>query len=120
MGTDIHVHSEIKIDGRWEHYLSHDEGRWYELFSLMGLSYRSYAPTIVPIKPLPDDLNPLTRLLVMDSDMHNPSWLNIKDIGKLKRYFKKNDITPPLFIQSIEMDPIFSEYEFRFIYCFDS
>jgi len=44
MGTDIHVHTEVKFGGRWHHYGAPKVSRNYRLFTKMrGNSTTSFA-----------------------------------------------------------------------------
>ena len=77
MGTDIHCHIEIKIEGRWEHYSNPIILRNYEMFGwLAGVR----GPELQKITPLalPEDINTVTRyhLEMYRESRHNSGCLN--------------------------------------------
>lgn len=78
MGWDINFHTEIKVNGRWEHYSKLDIRRCYPLFSyLAGVGG---IPNIKPItepRGLPDDCSVVTRIEYerMEESAHSVSFL---------------------------------------------
>ena len=93
MGCDIHVHSEVKINGVWHHVGAPCIGRDYSLFSKMA-GVRSYDPKEEPIvepRGIPNDATFLTLFDYerMKGDAHTPSWLNGEEIGRLDEWFRK-------------------------------
>lgn len=77
MGCDIHLHTEIKVNGKWEHYGNPSVDRNYRLFALMAGVRNDLG--VVPIcepKGLPNDLAAVTAMDYdrMSSDAHTPSW----------------------------------------------
>jgi len=88
MGCDIHLHTEIKVNGEWHHYSNPDMGRWYELFGIMAGVRRQDEEPIVPPRGLPDDMTLITR---MDADEwkydgHSYSWFGPEEIKTLSKW----------------------------------
>ncbi len=93
MGCDIHVHTEVKINGEWYHLGHPRVGRDYELFSKMA-GVRNYDPIIEPLaepRGVPADATFLTKFDYehMGSDAHTPSWLSCEEIEKLEEWYVK-------------------------------
>lgn len=92
MGCDIHLHVEVKVNNKWEHYSHPQIRRDYRLFGIMaGVRDSSVIPISEP-KGLPEDLSLITRI---DRDydgeyMHSESWLDKKEIKKLFLYMQTN------------------------------
>ena len=95
MGTDIHLHVELKINGRWEHYCSPNISRDYNLFAKMA-NVRNEDREINPIsipKGLPNDLSVITSydfLTNWEKDAHSISWFSFKEICELEKYLNDN------------------------------
>lgn len=91
MGCDIHAHTEIKVNGRWEHYRAPCISRDYALFSMMA-GVRTWAGAPDPIaepRGLPEDASVTTKL---DSesygkDGHTHSWLSLTEMEAVERFF---------------------------------
>jgi diadenosine tetraphosphatase ApaH/serine/threonine PP2A family protein phosphatase len=87
MGCDIHVHTEIKINGVWHHANQLRFERNYNLFARMA-GVRNYNDKIKPIaqlRGLPDDATVFTRF---DADRwgidgHSHSWLGAAEVAGL-------------------------------------
>ncbi len=86
MGCDIHLHAEIKVNGKWEHY-NHHTGipRNYDMFAKMA-DVRNY-DDIQPIaadRGLPDDVSVVTNLDAESwhGDMHSASWFTADEIDE--------------------------------------
>ena len=93
MGCDIHLHIEVKINGKWEHYAAPSVDRWYELFGkLAGVRDKTARPIVEP-KGFPSDASVTTAFdyARWQTDAHTPSWLNEKEITKLRVWFMKQD-----------------------------
>lgn len=87
MGCDIHVHTEIKVNGKWEHYGHPNTPRSYSLFALMaGVRNHDAIEPISPPKGMPEDASEITRLSYESygSDGHSHSWLDSKEITVLE------------------------------------
>lgn len=84
MGCDIHLHTEVKLNGRWEHYSTPLIKRDYELFAKMA-GVRGEETPISKAKGLPDDMNYLTNFdaIRCDGYAHSHSWLNAEEIAAL-------------------------------------
>ena len=89
MGCDIHLHTEVKIDGNWHHYGKPSIERDYNLFALMAgvRDYNNITPISAP-KGIPDDATFLTKydLERYGRDAHTPSWFNSKEIARLYKW----------------------------------
>lgn len=85
MGCDIHLHIEVMVGGKWEHYAAPNVGRWYKLFGIMA-GVRGDGPAIVAPKGFPNDASELTKILRKDygSDGHTDSWLDHNEIMALE------------------------------------
>lgn len=84
MGCDIHLHVEIKIDGKWEHWSAPYVNRAYSLFGLMAGVRGDAAPLYEP-RGFPEDASAITR---MDydadgPDAHTPSWLTWAEMRRV-------------------------------------
>lgn len=88
MGCDIHLHIEVKIDKKWEHYSAPRVDRWYKLFEKMAGVRGDVANAIVAPKGLPDDVSTITALDYEHwaEDAHTPSWFNLSEIKKLTEW----------------------------------
>lgn len=93
MGCDIHVHTEVKINGVWHHYGCPYVQRIYNLFARMA-NVRNYEDGPSRIKPLseprglPEDATVLTK---WDSehwgaDGHSHSWLGAEEIAQVAAF----------------------------------
>lgn len=93
MGTDICVHKELKVFGRWEYDGEIEVCRNYDLFKKMANIFRGDS-SIVPIsepRGYPDDMNNLTKYYCgdpCDYDYHNVSYLNLEEIKELMKWMK--------------------------------
>lgn len=93
MGCDIHMHTEIKVDGKWEHYGAPKVDRCYALFALIA-DVRNSDGKIKPIskpKGLPADANWLTRKSSDEFgvDGHSHSYLTSAEIARLEDAWNK-------------------------------
>lgn len=99
MGCDIHLHSEVKRNGKWRHHSEAKIERNYALFAKMA-NVRNWAganPQIVPIsqpKGLPEDVTELTKLHSEKCgiDGHSHSWLNAREISELHKWLRDESI----------------------------
>ncbi len=92
MGCDIHLHQEVKINGKWQHYGTPDIGRNYRLFALLA-DVRNDSG-IVPIstpRGLPEDITELTKFIRDDygTDGHSDSYIDAEEIASLKDDYEK-------------------------------
>jgi len=89
MGCDIHVHIELRYEGKWEHYSAVRVDRWYELFDRMA-GVRGNGPAIVEPKGIPVDMSVITALDWERgrSDWHTASWFNEDEIDELSLWLR--------------------------------
>lgn len=89
MGCDIHVHTEVKINGKWEHVGNPNVSRNYQLFAKMA-GVRGDEPAIVEPRGFPPDASFLTRFDYEHdgSDAHTPSWLTGEEIDLLDEWYR--------------------------------
>lgn len=89
MGTDIRLHVEVKIAGRWEHYQQPVVARRYDLFAMMcGVRADDRSPPPIQPEPkgLPLDVSPLTRFdWECDGGGDSGSYLDAAEISILSR-----------------------------------
>ena len=95
MGCDIHLHTEVKINGEWQHYSVCHVTRNYALFALMA-DVRNDG-SIEPVslqKGLPMNMTPLTKFDYQDwkLDAHSSSWLTASEIKELHEKCKELNI----------------------------
>ena len=96
MGCDIHLHTEIKINGEWHHYGHPSVSRNYALFARMANVRNSrngdYITPISEPKGMPDDVALITRLDAeyWKPDGHSYSWLNAREIAELAAWAKSH------------------------------
>lgn len=95
MGCDIHLHIEVKIAGRWEHYGAPNIDRWYGLFEKMAGVCGDDENAISAPKGMPDDLNAVTLADCnrLGSDGHSHSWLDADEIVLLDTWLREKE--PP-------------------------
>ena len=89
MGCDIHVHTEVKINGVWHHYSIPRVRRNYMLFGKMaGVRNRTVDPISLP-KGLPEDATFLTEFDSnrYGSDGHSHSWLSSEEVNQLSEWW---------------------------------
>lgn len=92
MGCDIHLHMEVKINGKWHHYGAPSVDRMYALFAKMA-GVRNRDSEIKPIaKPrgVPADATELTQFdcARWSSDGHSHSWLDAPEIAQVIEWIK--------------------------------
>lgn len=95
MGCDIHLHGELKISGKWEHYSHWNVGRNYGLFAkIAGVrNYQNTEPIAQP-RGLPGDMSVVTQLDAKqwDRDSHSHGYLNAEEIAVLEMWAIENCI----------------------------
>jgi len=98
MGCDIHLHTEIKVDGVWYHYNTANMRRDYELFGfLAGVRYGPENDTsLAADRGLPADVSFVTKLISDDwgCDAHSHSFLDAAEIVILEQWIKENRTSP--------------------------
>lgn len=91
MGCDIHLHTEVKINGTWHHYGIPNVDRNYTLFAKMaGVRNNGEVEPIAEPRGLPPDVTGLTQF---DSDHwngdgHSHSYLLANEIVQLKEWIE--------------------------------
>lgn len=91
MGCDIHLHIEIKLKGKWEHWGYPNIDRDYRLFTKMaGVRQVQGITPISQPKGLPDDLTVLTQFDANEQtgDRHSESWLSKEEIVRLSDFLE--------------------------------
>lgn len=103
MGCDIHVHVEVKIKDKWEHYSVLHIGRSYSLFAKMAGVRGGETPISQP-RGLPQDISVVTAFdnAEWGVDGHSHSWLSAVEAGEVQRWYEEQcgelDFSrPPLF-----------------------
>lgn len=103
MGCDIHLHTEIKIAGKWQHLHEPPRiDRWYDMFAYMA-DVRNEDRDIVPLvkpKGLPKDASEVTKFCCEEwgVDGHSHTWFNADEIrqfcemAKLKGWMQAKEI----------------------------
>lgn len=91
MGCDIHLHTEVKVNGKWLHYGAPSIARWYSLFEKMAGVRGQQVNAIAAPKGLPDDISDLTALEFKrwEGDAHSMSWLSVEEIAQLEDWYKE-------------------------------
>lgn len=85
MGCDIHMHIEVKINGKWEHYGAPNITRNYTMFGMLaGVRNQDVEPISQP-KGFPYDASVLTTLEYMEDYGHTPSWLSSEEMAEFSR-----------------------------------
>lgn len=92
MGCDIHLHTEVKIDGAWHRYGVPNVQRSYAVFAKMaGVRNLTGPDRIVPIaepRGLPSDATFMTKFDYnrWGTDAHSASWLGAEEIAQLTEF----------------------------------
>lgn len=85
MGCDIHMHTEIRIDGRWAHEGAGPyDDRNYDLFWVLGENTRSPGPNppIASYRGIPEDASDFVRFEHEEwgGDAHSATWLTLAEL----------------------------------------
>lgn len=90
MGCDIHVHTEVKINGQWHHYGAPYVPRMYSVFAKMaGVRNDKGEVPIREPRGVPDALSLVTQM-VYDREKgwtHSASWFDRDDIEKFSKWW---------------------------------
>ena len=94
MGIDIAVHTEIKVNGKWEHLGHPHIPRDYELFAKMNgnrFPDMEYIEPITDGRELPYDLSIVTDLHFEHHGMNDPyqSWLTLAETEDLEGWYRE-------------------------------
>jgi len=109
MGCDIHMHIEVKVESKWEHYAAPWVRRSYSLFEKLAGVRGEIENAIVAPKGLPYDMSIITRKAFekWEEDAHSESWLSLEEICKLEEWLddkNKNDVEYRWKIYDLERD----------------
>ena len=92
MGCDIHLHIEMKVNGKWLHYGCPSVDRDYALFAKMAnvRNYHNITPISGPRGFPCDGVSELTAVCYTDEkpDAHDISWLNKEEIEQLTEWYE--------------------------------
>lgn len=90
MGCDIHLHSEIKINGKWHHYSHPRIDRNYTLFARMAdvRNDGSIEPISKP-RGIPENATFTTKYDYKHDSGHSASWLSWQEIVALGEWFEQ-------------------------------
>jgi hypothetical protein len=89
MGCDIHLHVEVKVMGKWEHWNAPRVIRCYPLFAKMaGVRSNGNERPIAEPRGLPADMHPLTEWDLKNTADHSHSWLNKDEIEQLMKWWE--------------------------------
>ena len=82
LGCDIHLHIEVKVNGKWEHWGCPNVMRSYMLFEKLAGVRGDVANAIAPPRGLPEDVTSLTRMdrEVWNDDGHTSSYITSDEI----------------------------------------
>ena len=89
MGCDIHLHTEIKVDGVWHHVATANFERNYALFNFLA-GVRGDGPGIAPCRGVPEDASLVTRMDCdhWGADGHSHSFLHSYEIPVVEDWLK--------------------------------
>ena len=92
MGCDIHLHVEVKINGKWEHYSAPTVWRSYTLFEKLAGVRGDPDEAIAEPRGIPKDATTLTKYEYKrwGCDAHTPSWITAKEIYEIQKYAKEH------------------------------
>jgi hypothetical protein len=98
MGCDVHVHVEVKLCAKWEHYSVPAVLRDYALFTKMA-GVRAHSDEIEPIclpRGLPLDISTVTKFCrdYAGTDGHSDSWLSAAEVAEVQEWYD-NRKPPP-------------------------
>ena len=89
MGCDVHIHQEVKINGKWEHYRETQIPRNYQAFAKMA-GVRGTEKPIAEPRGLPNDVTTMTQFCsdYDGPDGHTHSWLGAAEIAELEEFIE--------------------------------
>jgi hypothetical protein len=99
MGCDIHIHAEVKIKGKWEHYDQPDCDRDYELFERMAGVRGDVKNAIAAPRGIPKNASLMTKFEAKNwgEDGHSHSWISAQEIADLADWEEKRQNPTRLF-----------------------
>ena len=98
MGCDIHLHEEVKINGKWHHYSVRWIHRNYRMFARLAdvrnydINEPEYIQPISQPRGIPEDSTELTKFDCdrWGVDGHSHSWIGADEIREFKEWYAKN------------------------------
>lgn len=120
MNCDIHLHIEVKLNNKWEHYAAPSVPRFYKLFAKMAnVRNNGDVQPISEPKGLPSDLTTLTSYDVKrwDSDGHSHSYLDAAEICELSEWLGEIEKHSAITGQRDDVD---LEHHILHTYCFSN
>jgi len=95
MGCDIHMHTEIKVNGKWLHFSQPRLERDYEMFGWLAGVRRDGTCLFGEPKGVPDDASDTTALCFREDGercgAHTPSWIGAEEIERFYAKRKERD-----------------------------
>ncbi len=90
MGCDIHLHTEIKINGQWHSYGTPNGGRWYALFEKMAGVRGDESNAIALPRGIPEDISEIVKVSHerWRGDAHSASYLDADEIKILEVWYR--------------------------------
>ena len=92
MGCDIHLHVEVRINDKWEHYAAPFINRDYMLFAKLAnvRNNGSVSPVMLP-RGLPTDMSIITKIDAdrWGLDKHDASGLSTTEIEKVENWWNR-------------------------------
>ncbi len=130
MGCDIHLHVEVNIDGKWEHFHAPFIWRNYTLFAMMAdvRNYEHIDPISKP-RGFPEDISYISRkhFEMYERDYHSASWLSGEEYRKLANQYSEmvrkegNERYMGFELEEMKMDiSIFDYKDLRLVFWFDN
>jgi len=97
MGCDIHIHAEIKIAGRWEHYAQPKMERNYRAFEKLAGVRGEKTNAMFPVRGMPWDASATTRFdcAHYGTDGHTHSWISADEIARFSGWWKSHVDSKP-------------------------
>lgn len=92
MGCDIHVHVEVLVEGKWEHYSNPYVRRNYTLFAKLA-NVREIDPTgLGDPRGFPERLSKITDISwqLWKNDGHSVSWITREEAGAIQTWWQVN------------------------------
>lgn len=111
MGCDIHLHKEVKINGKWHYYGQARISRNYQLFGLIAGVRDADVQSISRPRGLPNDATEMTMFEYNNDLGHTPTYIKSSEVDKIDAFY---------FAQSLELNDPFGlnnmEREFGYLF----
>lgn len=88
MGTEIHLHIEIELNGIWEHWHTPKINCWYQLFGRLAGVRHPDEPHIKP-RGIPSNITKPTTWDYDNSFGHTASWLTWQEFQKIQAWVEQ-------------------------------